>query len=137
DGVRIAHLSDLHLGVRSRGRQGAERAVAWIAERRPDLVCVTGDLVSRRAGLPLLDLLLRPLGACFVVLGNHDLAASRDPFSQRLDAADFVLPPGAVLLADDSAELVVSGRRVQLAGVDPRSYARGEAHPGRHADRAA
>ena len=45
-GLRIAHLSDFHLGARSRGRLATERAVAWVEERRPDIVCVTGDLVS-------------------------------------------------------------------------------------------
>ena len=39
DGLRIAHLSDFHLGVPSRGARAVERAVDWVAERRPDLVC--------------------------------------------------------------------------------------------------
>ena len=34
DGLRIAHLSDFHLGAPSRGRVATERAVAWVAERR-------------------------------------------------------------------------------------------------------
>ena len=79
DGLRIAHLSDFHLGLPSRGRKACEDAVAWVAERRPDLVCLTGDLVSRRSGLPALERLLHALGPCFVGLGNHDLADSRDP----------------------------------------------------------
>ena len=51
DGLRIAHLSDLHLGVPSRGRRAVVDAVDWVIERRPDLVCITGDLVSRRSGM--------------------------------------------------------------------------------------
>jgi uncharacterized protein len=31
DGVRIAHLSDFHLGMPSRGAIAAERAVEWVA----------------------------------------------------------------------------------------------------------
>ena len=47
DGLRIAHLSDFHLGaLLSRGNRASALAVAWAAERRPDLVCVSGDLVS-------------------------------------------------------------------------------------------
>ena len=45
DGLRIAHLSDFHLGLPSLGERATERAVDWVAKRRPDLVCVTGDLV--------------------------------------------------------------------------------------------
>jgi predicted MPP superfamily phosphohydrolase len=129
DGLRIAHLSDLHLGVPSRGRRAVENAVAWISERRPDLVCVTGDLVSRRSGIPLLTTLLGELPACFVVLGNHDLASSRDPFSQRVDPDELAAIEGVTLLTDDSIEVVLRGRRVQVIGVDPRTYARREAHP--------
>src|SRR3989337_2917202 len=65
DGLRIAHLSDFHLGVASRGRRATEDAVAWVVERGPDLVCITGDLVSRRGGMPVLERLLRPLRPCF------------------------------------------------------------------------
>src|SRR4029077_6807091 len=82
DGLRIAHLSDFHLGVPSRGVRAVERAVAWVEERRPDLVCVTGDLLSRPRCEPQLLALLERLGQPYVVLGNHDLAISRDPFSR-------------------------------------------------------
>ena len=39
DGMRTGHLSDFHLGAPfSRGNGASERAAAWVAERRPDLV---------------------------------------------------------------------------------------------------
>ncbi len=130
DGLRIAHLSDFHLGAPSRGRRAVEEAFAWVVERRPDLVCITGDLVSRRSGLPLLEELLAALpNGCFVVLGNHDLASSRDPFSQRVEPETLAAIPGATLLTDESIELSIRGRRVQLVGVDPRTYAAREARP--------
>lgn len=134
DGLRIAHLSDLHLGVPSRGRRAAEQAVAWIAERRPDLVCITGDLVSRRAGVRQLERLLRELGPSFVVLGNHDFAESRDPFSQRIDPAVLAGIDGVTLLGDESVEVELRGRRIQLVGVEPNTYARRVAQPQRLAD---
>jgi predicted MPP superfamily phosphohydrolase len=129
DGLRIAHLSDLHLGVPSRGRRATEDAVDWVVARRPDLVCVTGDLVSRRAGVPLLERLLRELGECFVVLGNHDLADSRDPFSQHVDPSAIAGVARVTVLGDAGVEVERRGRRVQLVGVDPRTYARREAEP--------
>ena len=134
DGLRIAHLSDFHLGVPSRGRKAVVDAVAWVAERRPDLVCLTGDLVSRRAGLPLLEQLLATLPACYVVLGNHDFADSRDPLSQRVDPETIERLPGVVLLGDESVEVTLRGRRIQLVGVDPRTYARRDARPDELAD---
>jgi uncharacterized protein len=129
DGVRIAHLSDLHLGVPSRGRRAVVDAVEWVSERKPDLVCITGDLVSRRRGMGELERLLRELGACYVVLGNHDFADSRDPFSQRVDADGLAELENVVLLTDQSIVVDVRGTRVQIVGVDPRTYARREAKP--------
>jgi len=134
EGLRIAHLSDFHLGVPSRGRRAVEDAVAWVVERRPDLVCVTGDLVSRLGGLPLLEKLLRELGPCFVVLGNHDFADSRDPFSQRVDPDVIAALDGVTLLADEAVEIELRGQRVQIVGVDPRTYAAREARPHEVAD---
>ena len=135
DGLRVAHLSDFHLGVPSRGRRAVEEAVTWVAERRPELVCVTGDLLSRRAGLPLLERLLRELGPCFVVLGNHDFADSRDPFSQRIDPALCAALEGVVVLGDETVDLELRGRRVQIVGVEPRTYASRSAEPHLLADR--
>jgi uncharacterized protein len=129
DGLRIAHLSDLHLGVPSRGLRAVREAVAWVGERQPDLVCVTGDLVSRRSGVPELERLLGQLRPCYVVLGNHDFAHSRDPFSQRVEPEALARLDGVTLLTDESVIVEIRGRRVQIVGVDPRSYARREAQP--------
>ncbi|MFL6017710.1 MAG: metallophosphoesterase, partial [Gaiellaceae bacterium] len=121
DGLRIAHLSDFHLGIPSRGARATERAVDWVASRSPDLVCVTGDLLSRpRAERRLLELLAR-LEHPYVVLGNHDFALSRDPFSKPVELLRL---DHGTLLADNAVEIQVRGRRVELAGVDPRSWLR-------------
>jgi predicted MPP superfamily phosphohydrolase len=134
DGLRIAHLSDFHLGVVSRGRGATLRAVRWVRERQPDLVCVTGDLVSRRRGLPELERLLGELAPCFVVLGNHDFAIGRDPFSQAVEPGEIATGEGVTLLGDESIEIELRGRRVQLVGVDPRTYADRDVHPETLAD---
>jgi predicted MPP superfamily phosphohydrolase len=119
DGLRIAHLSDFHLGVPSRGRRAAARAVDWVVERQPDLVAVTGDLLSRPRGEDELLALLARLPHPYVVLGNHDYAISRDPFSRPVELGR--LEHGTLLL--DNAEVVeLRGRRVEIAGVDPRSW---------------
>jgi predicted MPP superfamily phosphohydrolase len=125
-GLRIAHLSDFHLGLPSRGEKAVERAVEWVAERQPDLTLFSGDLVSRPRGERKLLELLERLPAAYAVLGNHDLADTRDPFGRR--SRSLALGP-ATLLEDDSRTVELRGRRVQIAGVDPRSYSAGVAHP--------
>jgi predicted MPP superfamily phosphohydrolase len=137
DGLRIAHLSDLHLGVPSRGGRAVHDAVDWVLERKPDLVCITGDLVSRRSGMPELERLLGEIGPCYVVLGNHDFADSRDPFSQRIDPEAIERLPGVVLLGDEAVDVELRGCRVQVVGVEPRSYAGRTASPERLAERGA
>jgi predicted MPP superfamily phosphohydrolase len=134
DGLRIAHLSDFHLGVPSRGLRAVREAVSWVSERRPDLVCITGDLVSRRSGMRELERLLRELGQCYVVLGNHDFADSRDPFSQRVDPEAIGALENVTLLGDEATEVELRGRRVQIVGVDALSYAARIAAPDRLAD---
>jgi predicted MPP superfamily phosphohydrolase len=131
EGLRIAHLSDFHLGFPSRGTSAVERAVEWVEARQPDLTLISGDLLSRRSGEARLRALLARLPRCFAVLGNHDFAVTRDPFSDPAEVVD--LEP-ATLLSDDSRTVELRGRRVQIVGVDPRSYRRRLARPERLAD---
>jgi len=118
DGLRIAHLSDFHLGPPSRGVVAVERAVEWAAARRPDLVAITGDLLTRPSGEPLLRRLVERLDApTFAVLGNHDLAISRDPQARRSNLRE--LAP-ATLLRDEGAMLEARGKSIWIAGAHPR-----------------
>ena len=114
DGLRIAHLSDFHLGPPSRGSVAVRKAAAWVRERRPDLVVVTGDLLSRPRGRAQLDETLKGLDA-FAVLGNHDIAVTRDPFSRQAELEG--LP--ATLLLDESRTVERRSRRIQIAGMAP------------------
>jgi predicted MPP superfamily phosphohydrolase len=132
EGLRIAHLSDFHLGFPSRASTAIERAVDWVEARQPDLTLISGDLLSRRSGEERLRGLLARLPRCFAVLGNHDFALTRDPFSHPIELYD--LEP-ATLLADDSRTLELRGRKVQIVGVDPRSYRYWRSHPEQAADR--
>ena len=131
DGLRVAHLSDFHLGVPSRGTRAVERAVEWVEERQPDLTLISGDLLARPGGEPRLRELVARLPRTYAVLGNHDYAATKDPFSRPAELEE--LAP-ARLLFDEAAVVEVSGRRVQVVGVDPRSYRRGQARPERLSD---
>jgi uncharacterized protein len=118
-GLRIAHLSDFHLGQPSRASVSIERAVQWVESRQPDLVTVTGDLVSHPRAEERLRELFGRLGASYVVLGNHDVDFSRDPFSRSAGLKD--LAP-ARLLVDEGEAVELRGRRIQIVGVDPRAY---------------
>jgi predicted MPP superfamily phosphohydrolase len=131
DGLRIVHLSDFHLGFPSRGEHAVHRAVHWAAAREPDLVAITGDLLSRPSAEPRLRMLLERLPGSFAVLGNHDFAHSRDPFSKPSAVTEL---GSTTVLSDEARTVELRGRQVQIVGVDPRSYRKGTARPERLAD---
>jgi predicted MPP superfamily phosphohydrolase len=122
DGLRIAHLSDFHLGVPSRGSRAVERAVDWTVARGPELVCVTGDLLTHPRGEPRLrSPAARLPQPAFAVLGNHDIAISRDPQARASDLREL----GRVRLLRDEGELIeIRGRSVWIAGTHPRLIVR-------------
>jgi hypothetical protein len=139
EGLRVLHLSDLHLGTLSLGARALGKAVAWAEEEEPDLVAITGDLVTRARGRAALEEALERLSprlGTFAVLGNHDVDDSRDPFRRPSDLSDLAVP-GTSLLRDDQAVAQVGGARVQVIGVDPSSYRRGVSRPAARADRGA
>jgi len=117
EGLRLAHLSDLHagplvgLGVLRRWRELTER-------ERPELLLFTGDLVDslpEELG-PLLEAFRGfspPLGA-FAVLGNHDYFDDPRPIWQGLEGA------GIRCLENASALIQRGGDTLALMGLqDP------------------
>jgi hypothetical protein len=114
DGVRIAHLSDIHFG-HLLGPERLVQAVDAVRAVKPDLIAITGDLVDLSAHeSPLLfehlSLLKADLGV-FVVLGNHDhLDHPRSIVRGARDA-------GFIPLTDDSVR--AGGRDgLLVAGID-------------------
>src|SRR5262249_44055098 len=74
DGVRIAQLSDIHVGNLT-PRSHVRAAVDAANRARPDLIVLTGDYVCwRRSEVPLAGEQLSGLAAprVLAVLGNHD-----------------------------------------------------------------
>jgi predicted MPP superfamily phosphohydrolase len=122
DGLRIVHLSDFHLGVPSRGVHAVEQGVAWAAERNPDVVAITGDLLTHPRGESRLRSLVERLPQpVFAVLGNHDLAIARDPMARKSNLKE--LRP-ACLLEDEGELIELRGKQVWIAGTDPRPVLR-------------
>jgi predicted MPP superfamily phosphohydrolase len=97
-----------------------------VVEQQPDLVVLTGDLLARPGGARRLRELIDRLPPVYAVLGNHDFADSRDPFSRPVGEVDL---GSGTLLSDEAVTLELRGRRVQLVGVDPRTYMRWETRP--------
>jgi hypothetical protein len=109
--------------VPSPGIGATWQAAEWTRERKPDLVAVTGDLLTHPRGEPMLRRLMRVLPQpTYAVLGNHDVAISRDPQAKASNLRE--LEP-ATLLRDEGRLVELRGRTVWIAGVDPSLIVRG------------
>lgn len=76
NGLRIAHISDLHTGTWGHDTTFIARLVTQVNELKPDIILFTGDIVNRKSDEfePMLNTFKRlnaPLGV-YAVLGNHD-----------------------------------------------------------------
>lgn len=116
DGLRVLHLSDLHIG----GWHCGSRHVAAARQLRADLVVVTGDLVQGNAAIArcaeLLGAFDAPLGV-WAVLGNHDYSYP----GCRIDTAALVAAleaRGVRVLRNQAAPVVWRGTEFWLAGTD-------------------
>lgn len=91
DGVRIGHLSDVHVGVVTPD-QRIRNAVELLAATKPDVCLLTGDFASRRpAPLARLGRLLEglPAASTFFVLGNHDHLVDADTVTRALEGIGY------------------------------------------------
>jgi predicted MPP superfamily phosphohydrolase len=111
-GLRIVHLSDLHLSGRITPRyfeEVFERVNAW----DPDLTVVTGDIVERQHCLDWVPTTLgrlRATNGVYFVLGNHDQKVD----CRRLRSA--LVLAGLVDLGGRFCRLEIDGRSLILAG---------------------
>jgi hypothetical protein len=112
DGLRIAHLTDLHLPCAA-----ADRAAEAIEAEGPDLVVITGDTISRRRQLDLITPYIARVRGRFgtlAVRGNNDHWA-KVPLP-RLTAA--YAAAGATLLDNAHATVQYNGAALQIIGLD-------------------
>ena len=115
DGLRVAHLSDIHVGG-GMTRERLRRVAELTNGARPDLVAHTGDFLTHRSGdfdTPLYEALATvraPLGQ-WACLGNHDYD---DPerLVRRLHDA------GVTVLRNQRARIAVGGHPLELAGAE-------------------
>jgi len=89
DGVRIAQVSDLHVGPHT-SRRYLRRVVTAIESLQADLIAVTGDQIDDRAEdvahyAASLAGLRAPLGV-FLIVGNHDVYAGWEDVERELAA---------------------------------------------------
>ncbi len=119
-GIRIALLSDLHVGSPYNGLDKLEEVVERANAARPDLVLILGDLVIQgviggrfvppEEIAPVLGRLRAPLGV-WAVLGNHDRWLDASQVTEALTKAG--IPVGE----DGAVEISRGGPPFWLVGI--------------------
>lgn len=113
-GLRIAHLSDTHVGKFTSGKVLHDLAEAT-NKLKADVVLLTGDLIDNSLNdLPeALDMVGRfdPRSGLYLIEGNHDLFHGAEAFGQQ------VIDRGFNLLRDETAIVTAKGHPIELLGI--------------------
>jgi len=127
EGIRIVHLSDMHLACFHRHRDKLEKVMEKINSLKPDLIINTGDYVNygwRESDR--FDTILRKAVSRYgnyAVLGNHDsgtyLPDSLQPAREEniVRNSEFIISTGSHLLKDEHVIRKINGVNVAFIGV--------------------
>jgi predicted MPP superfamily phosphohydrolase len=114
DGLKILHISDVHLGTFIEVAQ-VEAVVEQAAAYKPDLVALTGDIADDfellPAALAKLASLRTPLGM-YGCIGNHEIHHGRE------EAAQLFREGGVHFLEGEGILVEHNGARLWIAGAD-------------------
>jgi predicted MPP superfamily phosphohydrolase len=116
DGYRIAQLSDIHVGPGT-APSAIRKAVRMALDLQPDLIVVTGDLVTGRVDRQALHGYLTSLAGAapdgiWAIMGNHDYWSYVKTVREVLDSA------GIPELRNAHTIIERDGQALWLAGVD-------------------
>jgi len=115
DGLRITHVSDLHIGELIPASRLPD-FVRIINDLKGDLIAITGDLID--LNLKVLDNVIdalheleAPLGV-YLVPGNHDYLHNQADFVRRIKDA------GLNLLVNETCRVEIEDTAIDVAGID-------------------
>ncbi|MGQ0506373.1 MAG: metallophosphoesterase [Myxococcaceae bacterium] len=113
DGVRVAQISDVHVGEATPTLRLLQ-ACNDVRAAKPDVVVMTGDYVThKRDPLDRVSEILRDFGApAYAVFGNHDHHTNAPYLRTRFEKN------GIAVLQNDNSVLDVRGKPLTLIGVD-------------------
>ncbi len=117
EGLRIAYLSDFHVGGPGFGAELTRQAFETIAQEQPDLVLLGGDYVDRGHWDETLSAYdgLKQFPNVVGVLGNHDYRGG-EPVAEAIRSG--LAKRGVVILRNESISLRMRDVDVTITGVD-------------------
>lgn len=112
DGFRIAHISDFH----SAGNM-ADKVVSMLQEAKPDIICITGDLIDSRdknvdVALSLVER-IAGIAQCYFVAGNHEYLISPQLRDTLLEG---MAELGVILVIDGDEKIKIDDSEIAIVG---------------------
>jgi predicted MPP superfamily phosphohydrolase len=113
DGLKIAHLTDLHVGMLTPDKR-ILGAIRHAEETKPDLVLLTGDFVcySPRFVGKLREIVRGISAPVYAVLGNHDYWTDGEGVRRALENN------GYAVLRNGHSEITLRGEPLTVVGID-------------------
>jgi len=128
DGFRIVQISDTHLGNWNKNYQAMDTVSKLIMQQKPDMIVMTGDLVSNYADetdgwKPSFSTLKAPYGV-YAIMGNHDYGdyspwkTPQDKLNNLIAVHNAYQNLGFTLLLDSTAIINKGGAQIGLIGME-------------------
>lgn len=128
EGLRVVHISDLHLGSFKSRHHILDRAVKIINHLEPDFIFFTGDLVNNNAWelkgwQTVLKKMIAKMGK-YAVLGNHDYGdysdwkSARDKQSNFESIKYFYKKIDFKLLLNEAVSIEKNSQKMAIVGVE-------------------
>lgn len=117
DGMRIAVISDLQLGLWEENEAVAAEAVRRAVEEEPDIIVLLGDYIARGDDTDALRRVLDPLRGknAFAVLGDRDIRT--DSIEAAISGA--IRASGVTLLQNSAGSITRNGATGGIVGLHP------------------
>ncbi len=128
DGLRIVHISDIHIGSFIGNEDQVKRGIELINSQKPDLILFTGDLVNNfteelNGWTPILSNLRSKYGK-FSIMGNHDYGDyfdwenANEKLQNFNDFKQAHVDIGFKLLLNESKSIEINNSKISLIGVE-------------------
>ena len=113
DRVKIAHISDIHK------RKFGKRIVKAVRKQNPDIIIISGDLVSRNQTdfstvHSTIQQLCR-LCPVYMAFGNHEQSIPKDKFGEFLK---MLRSTEVILLRNEYSDIAVRGKKFKIYGLE-------------------
>ena len=113
--IKIAHISDLH---KRRFGDNNSRICRILRREDPDLIFITGDLVSRTendfSGIKIFLENLKKTAPVFIIYGNHEQSL---PENLHNEFIEIMKNSGIILLENNSVNLKINDRILNIYGL--------------------